>query len=262
MTCSPWLREFINPTVSRAGLDRCLRRHGIANLRELQAKALAEAGESAPPVKTFKDYQPGFLYMDIKNLPKMPDETERHYLFVAIDRAARRGFMRIYADQAESSSVNFWNLLVRDAPMKIVNLLTDNGSQFTDRFTSKKREPTGWHKFDVCCQALNIKHRFCPPRHPQTKGMVDRFNSGIGEVVSQTRFASADELEATLERYMKTYNHLIPQRALSRLSPVQALKNRQAKKLNYLRNVCINRRGLTGRPAKWETWGKIPGSHG
>lgn len=38
------VREFISPEVSRAGLDRCLRRHGVANLRELQAKALADAG--------------------------------------------------------------------------------------------------------------------------------------------------------------------------------------------------------------------------
>ena len=37
------VREFINPHVSRAGLDRCLRRHGVANLRELQAKAQADA---------------------------------------------------------------------------------------------------------------------------------------------------------------------------------------------------------------------------
>ena len=31
------VREFINRNVSRSGLDRCLRRHGVANLRELQA---------------------------------------------------------------------------------------------------------------------------------------------------------------------------------------------------------------------------------
>jgi hypothetical protein len=42
-----------------------LSRHGVANLRELQAKALADAGESKPPLKTFKDYEPGFLHMDI-----------------------------------------------------------------------------------------------------------------------------------------------------------------------------------------------------
>ena len=36
------VRKFINPAVSRSGLDRCLRRHGVANLRELQARALLE----------------------------------------------------------------------------------------------------------------------------------------------------------------------------------------------------------------------------
>jgi len=54
---------------------------------------------------------------------------------------------------------------------------------------------------------------------------VERFNGRISEVVSQARFASAAELEATLESYLKIYNHQIPQRALKHLSPVQALKD-------------------------------------
>ena len=218
------VREFINPDVSRSGLDRCLRRHGVANLRELQAQARADAGETEVPIKTFKDYVPGFLHMDIKYLPQMPDEAARRYLFVAIDRATRWVFMHIYADQSESSSVNFLERLHAAAPMKITTLLTDNGSQFTDRFTSKKRQPTGLHKFDVRCKALGTEHRLCPPRHPQTNGMVERFNGRISEVVKQTRFASAAELEATLDAYVKTYNNQIPQRALNHLSPVQALK--------------------------------------
>ena len=120
--------------------------------------------------------------------------------------------------------MDFLNRFERTAPMKIVKLLTDNGSQFTDRFTSKKREPTGHHAFDVRCAVLNIEHRLCSPRYPQTNEMVERFNGRISEVVSQTRFASAAELETTLERYVKTYNQQIPQRALNHLSPVQALK--------------------------------------
>ena len=39
------VREFINPDASRAGLDRCLRRHGVSNLRELQAKEQADSGD-------------------------------------------------------------------------------------------------------------------------------------------------------------------------------------------------------------------------
>ena len=242
------VREFINPEVSRSGLDRCLRRHGMANLRQLQAEALADAGEAQPPAKTFKDYEPGFLHMDIKYLPQMPDEKERRYLFVAIDRATRWVFMHIYADQSEHSSVDFLNRLERAAPMKIVKLLTDNGSQFTDRFTSKKREPTGRHVFDVRCAALNIEHRLCPPRHPQTNGMVERFNGRISEVVSQTRFASAAELETTLERYVKTYNQQIPQRALDHRSPVQALKEWQKKKPELFKKRVYNQAGLDTYP--------------
>jgi transposase InsO family protein len=238
------VREFINPAVSRAGLHRCLSRHAVANLRELQARALADSAETKAPLKTFKDYEPGFLHMDIKYLPQMPDESERRYLFVAIDRATRWVFMHIYADQSENSSVDFLSRLEQKAPMKIIKLLTDNGSQFTDRFTSKKREPTGLHKFDVRCKALNIEHRLCPPRHPQTNGMVERFNGRISEVVSQTRFASAAELEATLLSYMKIYNHLIPQRALKHVSPVQALKVWYAKKPELFKKRVYNQPGL------------------
>ena len=239
------VREFINPRATRSGLDRCLRRHGVANLRELQRQASqAEAEAEAPRSKTFKDYEPGFLHMDIKYLPQMPDETERRYLFVAIDRATRWVFMHIYADQSEASSVNFLERLREAAPMKITKLLTDNGSQFTDRFTSKKREPSGAHKFDVRCKALGIEHRLCPPRHPQTNGMVERFNGRISEVVNQTRFASAAELESTLNNYVKTYNHQIPQRALHHRSPVQALKKWQAEKPDlFVKRVC-NQPGL------------------
>ena len=33
-------REFLNPAVSRSGLDRCLRRHGVSNLKALQPTPL------------------------------------------------------------------------------------------------------------------------------------------------------------------------------------------------------------------------------
>ena len=118
---------------SRAGLGRYLRRHGVSSFLELATR------ETDKPVtkQSFKDYEPGFLHMDIKYLPQMPDETERHYLFVAIDRATRWVFMEIYADQSDSST-DFLIKLNKACPIAIVRLLTDNGSQFTDRFTSKK----------------------------------------------------------------------------------------------------------------------------
>ena len=81
--------------------------------------------------------------------------------------------------------------------------------------------------FDVACSSVGIEHRMCPPRHPQTNGMVERFNGRISDLVKQTRFASAAEIDTTLTQYLTTYNHQIPQRALNHQSSIQALKRWQ-----------------------------------
>jgi len=233
-------RKFINPAVSRSGLDRCLRRFGVSDLRAMQP----EIEGDATPKKTFKDYEPGFIHIDIKYLPQMPDEAQRRYLFVAIDRAARWVYIHIYKNQTETSSVDFLRRVKQAAPMKIVKLLTDNGTQFTDRFTSQQKAVTGKHLFDQECVALGIEHRLSPPRHPQTNGMVERFNRRISEVTQQTRFTSAAELETTLERYVTLYNHHIPQRALNHQTPIQALQEWQKKKPDLFVKDVYNLTGL------------------
>src|SRR5690606_21110767 len=89
---------------------------------------------------------------------------------------------------------------------------------------------SGQHSFDRECTTLEIEHRLTPPRHPQTNGMVERFNRRIGEVVAQTRFASAQELKETLLNYLQIYNHHIPQKALNHKTPVQVLEECQENK--------------------------------
>jgi transposase-like protein/transposase len=217
-------RQFINPAASRSAIDRLLSRFGISNLKKLIALQQA-VNESEKPVdkKTFKDYEPGFLHIDIKYLPKMPDEEKHRYLFVAIDRATRWVFLRIYEDQTQESSVDFLENVTKNCPVKIQKIVTDNGTQFTDRFTSKEKKPSGQHEFDQTCAQHSIEHRLAPPRHPQTNGMVERFNGRINEVVKQTRFGSSAELEATLMSYLVIYNHYIPQRSLKHQTPIQAL---------------------------------------
>lgn len=103
-------------------------------------------------------------------------------------------------------------------------MLTDNGSQFTDRFTVKDKKPSGNHAFDRECALLGIEHRVTKPRHPQTNGMVERFNGRISDVLATTRFRSREDLQSTIERYVKLYNDHLPQKALGHKTPLQAMR--------------------------------------
>ena len=106
-------------------------------------KALAPKTSPAQP-KTFKTYEPGFLHVDVKYLPQMADETTRHYLFVAIDRATRWVFVRILPARTAANARRFLRDLHRACPIRIAKILTDNGKEFTDRrFASRARAASG-----------------------------------------------------------------------------------------------------------------------
>lgn len=211
--------EFISDKVSRLGLDRCLRRHGVGNLNALKP------AKPTQPHKAFKSYVPGYLHMGVKYLPQMQDETKRRYLFVAIDRATRWVFVQIKANKTAVNAKAFLKALHKACFIKITRLLTDNGKEFTDRlFASREREPGGNHEFDQLCQTLGIKHRLTKPKTPRTNGMVERFNGRIADVLKTHRFNSAEGLEQTLLGYVALYNHQLPQSALQSKTPMQAIQ--------------------------------------
>lgn len=158
-------RQYIDPDVAQSGITCLLKREDMSHLEDVILQA---EGESIAPGKTLKAYEPGFIHIDIKYPPQMPDKTSRRYLFVAIDRATRGVFTHIYADMTDKSSVGFLHRLKSASPIRISKILTDDGSQFADRFASKGKKPSGKHAFDEACTAIAVEHRLAPPRHPQT----------------------------------------------------------------------------------------------
>ncbi len=155
----------------------------------------------------------------------MPDETERRYLFAAIDRATRWVYVEILPEKSAACAQGFLAHLLAAAPFKITKILTDNGKEFTDRFCATgERDPTGKHAFDRRCAAQEIQHRLIPPHHPQTNGMIERFNGRIADVLATNRLRSGEHLADTLQRYVNIDNGYIPQRALGHVSPHEALR--------------------------------------
>ena len=228
-------REFIHKGATRSGIHRTLVRNNVSNLNEL--KKLLNNGEGEKK-KNFKDYAPGFVHIDIKYLPKMQDEDSRTYLLVAIDRATRWVYLDIYPDKSANSAQKFLADIIENAPFKINKILTDNGKEFTDRFIPNgEREPTGKHMFDKLCNRSNIEHRLIKPAHPQTNGMVERFNGRISGILKTTKFASSKELKQAMKGYMQVYNYNIPQRNIGHLTPMQMMQKWHEKEPSLFKSL-------------------------
>ena len=191
-----------------------------------------------------KDYAPGFVHVDVKYLPQMADESRRTYLFVAIDRATRWVYLEILPDKSARSAKGFLKQLIKKAPFIITKVLTDNGKEFTDRFIANgERKPTGQHPFDQVCQAEGIEHRLIKPKHPQTNGMVERFNGRISEILATTHFDASRDLQETLYQYQKIYNY----QNIGHITPIQALKDWHKKQPELFKKKTHDLSGLDTR---------------
>jgi len=213
------LKPFI-PHINRYNVYRCLKRHDLSQL-----KVLIEETETKEPHKPFKKYEPGYVHIDVKKMPKLKGETEKAYLFVSIDRATRLVYLALKANKNAKSAVTFLNEAKAFYPYPITKLLTDNGKEFTDRFTNGRKEPSGNHKFDVECKKHQIEHRLTRPYTPKTNGMVERFNGRIAEILRHNHFDNYEKLAQTLEYYLRCYNFFNKQKSLGYKTPIEKVKD-------------------------------------
>ena len=161
----------------------------------------------------------------------MADESRRHSLFVALDRATRGVLIRLFTARTAADARRFPRDTERACPIRTGTILTDSGKESTDRmFGLRKRAATGEQEFDLPCGALGTGHRLTPPGSPRTNGMVERFNGRIEEVLQGRHFRSGEEPGATLHRPAWLCNRQFPQSALPGRTPLQAMRDRHRPK--------------------------------
>ncbi len=194
------ITEIINPVEPgkiRSAVYRTFVREGINKLPEKEKEK----------AKKFKEYDPGYLHIDVTYLPKI--NGVKYYLFVAIDRATRMLYYKVYDAKTSANTESFMLECLDFFPFSITHVLTDNGLEFTNRLLKDKKgkycaKPS---KLDVVCEQNNIDHRCTKPFTPKTNGMVEKANDIIKKkTIKITKYSSLEEMNDDLMDFLIHYN--------------------------------------------------------
>lgn len=230
------MNRCINPHLSRGSVWTALRRAGLsARLRPILADTDAGRQASQP----FEPAPFGFVHVDLRYLAKLQGRGE--YIFVAIERVTRFAWIEVMPDRTADGVAATMARFLKAFGHPVHTVLTDNGSEFTDRFGGHVPNRTGWpsgrHAFDRLCAAHKIEHRLTRPYTPRTNGMVERFNRRIGDAIAgaahfqedpnrRRTFTSHAERTAFILTFVNAYNHT-RLRCIKYKTPNQILTNQR-----------------------------------
>ena len=201
------------PHLTRSSLHRCLERHGISRLPEMDG--------DKPKMKRFAAYAIGYFHIDIA---EVRTEEGKLYLFVAIDRTSKLAFAKLEKEANRYTASDFLSAVIEAVPYKIHTVLTDNGMQFchAPRNRSGPTARYSVHMFERVCRENDIEHRLTKPNHPWTNGQVERMNRTLKDAtVKRYHYDSHDQLRTHLKLLLDAYNHARRLKTLRGLTPYE-----------------------------------------
>jgi transposase InsO family protein len=201
------------PNLTRSSLHRCLQRHGISRLPDVEG--------DKPDKKKFKSYPIGYFHIDIAEVQTAEGKL---YLYVAIDRTSKFAFVQLVKKTGRASASAFLEALIKAVPYKIHIVLTDNGVQFTypPRYADGPTATFMTHMFDMRCRENGIEHRLTKIKHPWTNGQVERMNRTIKEAtVKRYHYDSHEQFKSHLADFLNAYNFGRRLKTLKGLTPYE-----------------------------------------
>jgi transposase InsO family protein len=195
---------------------RCLK-YGIKRLSKIEKKIEDRLKKQA---KRYNKTYPGeMIHFDTKRLPLLEGETrqsQREYLFVAIDDFSRELFTAILPDKTQYSAERFLEQVLEESAYTIEKAYSDNGKEF-------KGDPDH-HAFMRLCIANKISQNFTRVRTPRTNGKAERVIRTLMEQWhNQTHFTSSAHRKNELKRFVNYYNSVKPHRSLDGVTPMEKL---------------------------------------
>ena len=199
------------PHLTRSSLHRCLQRHGISRLPNMEG--------DKPKRQKFKRYPIGYFHIDIAELRTNEGKL---YLFVAIDRTSKFAVAQLVDKANRKTAWEFLGKVLEAVPYRIHTILTDNGIQFCEQPRNRNTAYSRPMRFDMICEANGIEHRLTKPNHPWTNGQVERMNRTIKDAtVKRYHYDSHEQLRTHLSDFLDAYNYARRLKTLSGLTPYE-----------------------------------------
>ena len=185
------------PHLTRSSLHRCLQRHGILRLPQVE-------GEASPKRKFFKTYPIGFFHVDIAEVQTAQGKLyllsrDRPRLQVRGRSARRQGQ---YADRAR----------LLGGPCRR-RALRDRAHRQRHPIRRPAKEPIRPNRQSAAILSIapvgntGIEHRLTKPNHPWTNGQVERMNRTIKDAtVKRYHYEFHDQLVRHLADFVAAYN--------------------------------------------------------
>ena len=211
----------------------------ISGLYRFLRKQKMMAVKPANPKYVPKPYEqmlfPGQrIQIDVKFVPSIclvnQAQGQSFFQYTAIDEYSRWRFVEAFEEHNTNSSAVFLDHLVKVFPLPIQCVQTDNGSEFTKRFTGTKREEN-LTLFEERLRQYGIKHKKIRPFTPRHNGKVERSHRKDNERFYATHtFYSFEDFAAQLKVYNRRDYNNFPMRPLGWKTPNEVLRD-------YLRSV-------------------------
>jgi transposase-like protein len=188
--------------------------------------------------KHFRRYRrnlPGYMQMDIKYVPYLV-EGQQFYQFSAIDHHSSWRHMQLYPTHSLDSTIKFLNELYDRAPFALMQIQTDNATEFTDKFSSKGgARPTGFHAFDQWCRDREIEHKLIPIGEKEINGKVENSHKfDDRELYSQYEFKTFYELRDRMSEYNLNWNEARPTKTLGWKTPWECVLESYPRAIAYI----------------------------
>lgn len=203
-------KRGVAPLPSRSSIYRALVRNNLIEPKRRRRRKLDyKRWERKKPMELWQMDIMGQVFLQDGTELKVITGVDDHSRFCVIARLVERATGRAVCDAFVAAMGTY------GVPDEV---LTDNGKQFTGRFSQVQGEVL----FERCCRQNGIHQILTKPRSPTTTGKVERFHETLRrEHFGKHNFDSIEVAQAALDVYVDTYNRERPHQMIGGIRPAE-----------------------------------------